>query len=379
MGRRGNGEGSITRRKDGRYMARYTVQTPDGPKRKTIYGRTRAEVAEKLTTAMAERANGVALIFDADKLTLGEYLERWLEDSVKGSVKPITHEGYERMVRVHISPALGHHKLVKLTPGHLQFFYQERLRAGLAPSSVRYMHAVLHRALKQAHRWRLVRENAAAATDPPIPRPDEIRPLDADQVKTLLSAAKEAGDRLQALYVVAVTAGLRIGELSGLKWEDLDLERGTMQVRRILSRAKNGPRFTTPKNGKGRSITLTNGAVEALRSHRMRQNEARLGLGAEWQDNGLVFCREDGRPLTRDMVDRKSFKPLLKRAGLPENTRLHDLRHTCATLLLSRGVHPKLVQELLGHATIAMTLDRYSHVLPSMGDQTARAMEAVLS
>ncbi len=263
MGRRGNGEGSITRRKDGRYMARYTIQTPDGAKRKTIYGRTRAEVAEKLTTAMAERSNGMALVFDADKLTVAEYLERWLEDSVNGSVKPITHEGYERMVRVHISPALGHHKLVKLTPGHLQFFYQERLRAGLAPSSVRYMHAVLHRALKQAHRWRLVRENVAAATDPPIPRPDEIRPLDADQVKMLLSAANEAGDRLQALYVVAVTAGLRIGELSGLKWEDLDLERGTMQVRRILSRAKNGPRFTTPKNGKGRSITLTSGAVEA--------------------------------------------------------------------------------------------------------------------
>jgi integrase len=177
---------------------------------------------------------------------------------------------------------------------------------------------------------------------------------------------------------VAVTAGLRIGELLGLKWTDVNLERGTMQVARTLSRAKNGPRFTTPKNGKGRSITLTIQAVEALRIHRKRQNEERLRLGTLWEDNGLVFASGTGTPLSRDFVYRRSFKPLLKRAGLPTMT-LHDLRHTCATLLLSRGVHPKFVQELLGHASIAMTLNRYSHWIPSMGDQTARAMEAALS
>lgn len=174
MGRRGNGEGSITKRKsDGLYMARYTVETATGQKRKTIYAKTRKEAAERLAKALPERDRG--LIFDTDNLTLGEYLERWLETSVKGSVKPITYEGYERMARVHITPALGRIKLKKLTPAHLQGFYHEKLTAGLAPSSVRYIHATLHRALKQAHRWRLVGENVASATDPPKPRPKEIR------------------------------------------------------------------------------------------------------------------------------------------------------------------------------------------------------------
>lgn len=199
--------------------------------------------------------------------------------------------------------------------------------------------------------------------------------FNAEQAKTLLEAAQ--GERLEALYAVAVTAGLRIGELLGLRWTDVDLERDSMRVARTLSRAKNGPRFTTPKNGKGRSIVLTKQAVEALRSHRKRQNEERLRAGTLWEDNDLVFASETGTPLTQDAVDRRSFKPLLKRAEL-EGVRFHDLRHTCATLLLSRGVHPKFVQELLGHASIAMTLDRYSHWVPSMGDQTARAMEAIL-
>lgn len=150
-----------------------------------------------------------------------------------------------------------------------------------------------------------------------------------------------------------------------------------MRVDRTLSRAKNGPRFTTPKNGKGRSIVLTKQAVESLRIHRKRQNAERLKSGTLWEDNGLVFASAIGTPLKPDTVSRCSFKPLLERTGL-ERVRFHDLRHTCATLLLSRGVHPKFVQELLGHVSIAMTLDRYSHWIPSMGDQTARAMEAVL-
>jgi integrase len=171
---------------------------------------------------------------------------------------------------------------------------------------------------------------------------------------------------------------LRIGELLALRWTDVELEQGVMRVSRTLSRAKGGPRFTTPKNGKGRSVILTTQAREALRSHRKGQNELRLKLGTLREDNRLIFASEIGKPLTTDFVDRRSFKPLVKRAGLPE-IKLHDLRHTCATLLLSRGVHPKFVQELLGHASIAMTLNRYSHWIPSMGDQTARAMEAALN
>jgi integrase len=178
----------------------------------------------------------------------------------------------------------------------------------------------------------------------------------------------------------AVTAGLRIGELLGLRWQDVDLEASgaTLRVRRTKSTAKSGPVFTTPKNGKGRSISLTRRAIEALKAHRAAQNAERLKAGSLWQDYGLIFCTHGGRPLDSHNVARTSFKPLLERAGLPD-IRFHDLRHTCATLLLSRGHHPKLVQELLGHSSVALTLDRYSHVMPGMGEQTAAAMEAELS
>jgi integrase len=169
-----------------------------------------------------------------------------------------------------------------------------------------------------------------------------------------------------------------VGELLGLRWEDLDQEAGILRVRRTRSQARTGPTFTAPKNGKGRSMRLTGRAVEALRAHKAAQNAERLKIGDLWEDNGLIFCTSAGRPLDFRNLATASFKPLLKRAGLPD-IRFHDLRHTCATLLLSRGHHPKLVQDLLGHASIAMTLDRYSHVLPGMGDQTAAAMEAALS
>jgi integrase len=230
--------------------------------------------------------------------------------------------------------------------------------------------------LDQAVRWGVVPRNVCKATTPPKPNPEEIRPLDAEQAKRILEASRE--NRLKALYLLAVTAGLRIGELLGLKSEDIDLEAGSLHVRRTRSQAKAGPTFTAPRNGKGRSIRLTRRAVAALKAHKVAQNAERLKAGSLWQENRLVFCTHAGKPLDFRNVATASFKPLLKKAGLPD-IRFHDLRHTCATLLLSRGHHPKLMQELLGHASVAMTLDRYLHVLPGMGDQTAAAMEAALA
>jgi integrase len=376
MAKRGNGEGSITRhKKSGLYMARYTVETPDGlRKRKTIYGKEREEVADKLIEALSNRNKG--LVFEGDDQTLSAYLDRWLNGPVKGSVKPSTFESYERMISNHIKPALGHRKLKNLAPDHVQYFYQSKLDAGLAPGTVRLMHGILHKALEQAVKWGIVPRNVCKATTPPKPNPEEIHPLNAEQAKQFLEAAR--GNRLEALYVLAVTAGLRIGELLGLKWEDIDLDGEALHIRRTRSQAKAVPTFTTPKNGKGRSIRQTQRAVEALKSHKAAQNVERLKLGDLWENNDLVFCTTAGKPLDFRNVATASFKPLLEKAGLP-NIRFHDLRHTCATLLLSRGHHPKLVQELLGHASVAMTLDRYSHVLPGMGDQTAAAMEAALS
>jgi integrase len=373
--RRGNGEGRTTRRKDRRWEARYTAQTPNGPKRKVLYGKTREEVAKKLTKAMADRDGG--LVFDHENLRVEDYLDRWLKGSVRGSVKPVTYESYERILRVHVVPTLGRVKLDKLNPLHLQSLYSERLDSGLSPRTVRYVHVVMHRALKQAVRWGLVPRNVSEAVDPPRIHRKEMHPLSPLQARTFLEAARE--DRLEALYVVAVHCGLRQGELFGLRWNDVDLETGTIHVNRSLSQTKDGPTFTVPKTSKSRrTVQITNGAIEALKCHSQRQADEMVRMGTLYGDQGLVFASEVGTPLNRHNVTQRSFRPLLRRAGLPE-IRFHNLRHTCATLLLGKGVHPKFVQELLGHATIAITLDTYSHVLPGMGDQTRRAIEDVLS
>jgi integrase len=334
---RANGDADVypRRNKDGKvvgYRGSFWVETSQGRKRRYVSGKTKAETRTALSQAKADSRGG---FFVAGKdLTLAEYLSRWLSGPVKTrDLKAVTYENYQRHVRVHIVPALGHLKLTRVTPDLVQDFYDSKIAAGEKPSSVRYMHAILHNALEHAHKRNLVPQNADSKTEPPKVRPPEIRPLGADQVKTFLHAAR--GERLEALYVVAVTAGPRIGELLALRWTDVDLERGNMRVARTLSRAKNGPRFTTPKNGKGRSITLTRQAVEALRNHRKRQNEERLRSGTLWEDNGLIFASETGTPLRQGTVDRRSFKPLLRRAQL-EGVRFHDLRHTCATLLLSR-------------------------------------------
>jgi integrase len=365
----------ITKRKDGRFMARYTVHTPDGPKRKPIYGRKYKEVEKKLAEARGDAARG--LVFDAGNLKLGEYLDRWLTDSVADTVRPTTFERYEQIVRVHIRPALGSLKLMSVTPTHVRGLYREKLEAGLSPRTVQYVHATLHKALKQAVADGLIPRNTTEAVTPPQVRKEEIRPLSAEQVKTLFEAVR--GDRLAALYILAVHTGLRQGELLGLKWDDVDLEAGTLQVRRTLTTAKGGPALSSPKTkGSRRTVKLSPTALEALRSHLERQLIEIDRAGDLWDENGLIFVTESGTFLNRHYITTHRFKPLLKRSGLPQ-IRFHDLRHTCATLLLLKNVNPKVVSEMLGHSSIAITLDTYSHVLPNMQNEAAVAMEETLS
>jgi len=372
--RRGNGEGGVSRRKDGSWMARYTVQTASERKRKVIYAKSQAEARRKLTEALADRDRG--LTYDSEGLTVEEYLARWLEDSVRGSVKVTTYASYDALVRNHVCPTLGHTKLAALTPAHVQTLYRAKLDEGLATKTVKYIHTTLHRALKQAVRWGLVPRNAAAEADPPRVHTPEMRPLSPTQARTLLQAAK--GNRLEALYVLAVTTGMRQGELLGLGWDDLDPDAGVVRVRRTLTLAKGGPRLTEPKTPKSRrSIRLTSGAVAALERHRERQKAERSASGGKWNDRDLVFCTRRGAPIRRDNLHDKHWKPLLRRAGLPD-IRFHDLRHTCATLLLTKVVHPKIVSEMLGHSSIAITLDTYSHVIPGLGEVAVSAMEDVL-
>lgn len=373
-GRRGNGEGTIYKRKDGRYEARYTVQTVTGPKRKTLYGRTRAEVAEKLTKEMADRDSG--LVFDSKNLSLSAYLNRWLNDSVRDNVKQNTYESHEYFVRRHIVPTLGHFKLRNLTPAHVQRLYRDKLDSGLSSRTVELVHTTLRKALNQAVKWELVPRNVADAAQAPRPKKREIRPLTLEQVRVLLNTTR--GDRLEALYVLAISAGLREGELLGLRWEDVDIDRGVLRVRQQLTRTRDGLSFTAPKRGKSRSVQLTPDATQALKSHRKRQLEERLGSAGLWQDSGLVFTTGKGTPLDVANLTYRSFRPLLERAGLPR-IRFHDLRHTFATLMLSNNEHPKVVQEMLGHATITQTMDTYSHVLPNMQEQAASRLGALLA
>jgi integrase len=373
---RGNGTGTVYPRKNrqGQIMSyRGSYFDPEG-KRRYVSAKTKTEAEKALRQAMADADRG--LNFEAENLTVAEYLDRWLDDAVRDTVRGTTFERYEQNVRLHIKPALGRLRLKKLTSAHVRGLHREKLDAGLSPRSVRYVHVTLHKALKQAESDGLVRRNVAGTVKPPQVRNEEIRPLDANQVKILFEAVE--GDRLEALYVLAVTTGLRQGELLGLKWEDVDLEAGTLQVRRTLTTAKNGPTLSAPKTrGSRRSVKLPQTASDALRSHLDRQLGEIDRAGNLWRENGLIFASETGGPLSRQHVTARHFKPVLKRAGLPE-IRFHDLRHTCATLLLSKNVNPKIVSEMLGHASIAITLDTYSHVLPDMQDSAARAIEEAL-
>ncbi len=370
--RRAKGEGGIYRRKDGRWAGQYVVETTAGPKRRYVYGKTRKEAGEKLRKALADRDEG--LTFGAGSLMLGDYLSRWLNDSVRGTVKTKTFEGHESMVRVHIVPVLGRVKLKALNPADIQRLYRQKLDQGLSSSTVQCVHKTLHKALKRAVRWGLIPRNVSDAVDAPRPSKPEIMPLNAKQLNRFLHAAKD--DRLFALYQLAMTTGLRLGELLGLHWKDVDLSRAVLSVNRTLTRTgADKLSFGRPKSAKSRrSVGLMLDTVEVLKQHRQWQQAAGL-----YKDEGLVFCTRVGTPLNPSNVRNRSFKPLLKSAGLPDLTFHTATRHTYATLLLSKGVHPKIVQEVLGHAQIGLTLDTYSHVLPGMGDGAVRAIQDVLS
>jgi integrase len=375
MGKRGNGEGSLSRRKDGLYMARYTVETATGAKRKALYAKTRKQAAEKLTAAMADASKGITA--DGGPKTVGAFLTRWLENSVRGSVRKSTYDRNESLCRVHLIPALGRKKLKTLGAADVAGFYRSRLDSGGSAASVRKMHETLHKALKQAVRWGYMTKNPAADVDAPTVHTEEVHPLTRDQARRFLKVAR--GDRLEALYVVALHTGLRQGELLVLRWEDVNIEEKTIIVWRTITKDGGKLLIGPIKTAKGRrTVKLTRDATEALREHLTRQLAEIDGLGGLFEDNGFVFCTAKGTLTNPANLRKRSFAPLLVRAGLPHMT-FHQLRHTAATILLLKNVNPKIVSEMLGHASIAITLDTYSHVLPNMQVGAVVAMEEAFS
>ncbi len=306
---------------------------------------------------------------------MGRYLQEWLQ-TVEHSIRPSTWTRYEQLIRVHAIPAIGSLSLSRLEPRHLQKLYVDRLTNGSAPATVRQLHAVICRALGQAAKWDMVARNVASLVSPPRVQRHEITPLTAEQSRTMLDVAQ--GDRFEALYVLALNTGMRLGELLGLRWRDVDLDTGILQVRHTMLRLKDGLKLREPKTPQSRRrISLPGNAVESLRRHRGRQAEDRLRLGRAWDDQDLVFPNKIGRPIERGNVLRRSLWALLEKADIPR-IRFHDLRHTCATLLLQKGVHVKVVSELLGHSNITITLEVYSHVIPDMQEQAVTAMDTIL-
>lgn len=368
--RRGRGEGSVYQRADGTWCATFAAgyDGGGGRKRRTVFGSTKHDVQRKLQQKLSQATTSLAV--EPARVKLGAFLDRWLRDAAKGAVRATTFANYSRVVENHIKPQLGGVMLAALTPVHVQSMIAALERDGKSAETIRLTYAVLRRALKQAVTWRLVGHNACYGVERPRAVKVEIEVLSAEQVGELLHAAE--GDRLESLYVLAVASGMRLGELFGLQWHDVDLTAGTIMVRRTLTELAGQLSTSEPKTAKGRrKIDLPAIAVAALAEHR----KAMIIEGFAAVD--WVFCNTKGGPLRRSHFHAQHFKPLLKRAKLP-NIRFHDLRHTSATLLLAAGVHPKVVQERLGHSQISVTLDTYSHILPSMQVEAAARLDQVL-
>jgi integrase len=363
-----NGEGTIYRRRDGRWEAAARL---DG-RRWRVCAKARPEVARRLVAALQAHHDGLPVA--DDRQTVATFLASWLA-SVEAQVRHGTWERYAQLLRTHALPAIGSLALPRLTPQHLQGLYADRLRRGLSPATVVHLHAVLHHALQDATRWGLVVRNVADLVRPPRRIRVEMTTLSPEQAQVLLDAVAE--DRLQALYVLAITTGMRQGELLALRWRYVDLPAGRLHVCGSLQRTPAGLVITEPKTASSRRpVALTRLALAALRRHREAQTRERLRAGPAWHDRDLVFPNELGKPLEAGNLLRRSFWPLLKRTGLP-HIRFHDLRHTAATLLLGKAVHPKVVAEMLGHSRIAVTLDLYSHVTPTMQQQATEALDAL--
>ena len=366
---RGHGEGSVYRRKDGRWAASMTLEDHS---RKYFYGETRKEAYEKLQKALHEQKQGTLLV--GPQQTMKDYLEYWLEEVHKSKLRIGTYRSYRGVLNCHLIPGLGHIRLQKLTPQHVQSLYSKKhTEEGLSPGRIRVIHIVLHKALNHAVRVNLVARNVCDQVELPREERHEGLALTPEQAQQLLQKVRE--HRLDALLTLALTTGMRIGEILSLRWQDVDLKAGLLQVRRTVGYyGKRGFVVGEPKTESSRrTIVLPNFLVEKLKFHRTSQLEMRLQAGSAWVDNDLVFCNKRGGFFPPPTIAYQ-FNKVLKDAGF-SHMRFHDLRHSAATLLLSMGVSLKIVQEILGHSTISTTADIYSHTLLSMQKEAMNKMD----
>jgi integrase len=332
---------------------------------------TKKDAEKRLSELLSQLDNGIYI--KPMKSTLAEFLKLWLRDYTKANLSPRGYERYESIVRVHLVPSLGSISLTQLRPEHVQKYYTAKLNSGLAARTVRYHHVVLHIALKTAVKWGLASRNVVDAVDPPRARNTEMKTWDEDNIIRFLNTAK--GTPYYALFYTALFTGMRRSELLALRWQDIDFIFSQISVNRGLHQLNDGSYiFTQPKSAKSqRTIALSPSAILVLKEHHEKQKLERIMQGIPLTDEDLVFSHPDGKPLRPNTVSR-AWTILAARAGV-KVIRLHDARHSHASLMLKQGTHPKIVQERLGHSTISVTLDTYSHVAPGLQEAAANRFD----
>ncbi len=377
MSRSAYGESSIHQDAAGRWHGYVSMGLKrEGQRdRRHVSAAKRAEVVRKVRALEQQRDSGIAQAAGRAP-TVAEWLGHWLDTIAIRKVRASTLQGYRGRVSTRIVPALGHHRLDRLQPEHLEAWYLELEDEGLAPATILQLHRILSRTLKVAMQRGKIARNVCSLVDAPSLRRDEVVPFSATEARSLLAAAR--GLRNEARWSVALALGLRQGEALALRWEDIDLDSGTLTVKRSMQRlVGKGLVFDEPKSrASRRAIMLPNGLRDALRAHRAAQLEERLAAGSEWQENGLLFAQVNGRPIDPGS-DWKSWKALLALAGV-RDARLHDARHTAATLLLQQGVPARVAMQILGHSQISLTLGTYSHVVPELAQEAAERIDRVL-
>ena len=406
--KRGHGEGTARFNTErGYWEARFSYNDPatGTVKRKKFTGAKQGEALSKGRAWIVELQDG--LLPDAGKITLWEWLDRWLTDYVKRKVRIKSFDKYEGCLRCYVKPALGNVPLLKVKSPDVQRLFNNLLenggrerkiklpdgtevteKRGISSSTVKATRRYLSMAIDQAVKVGLLTKNVVKDTQPPKLVKKEIRPLNKQQAGALTAMAKEDAAKAvedkvikESVYMamlLALATGARLGEIFGLKWDCVDITKGVIHIKRALVTGKSGRMFEEPKTAKSRrQIPVPNDVVDELRRYKKWQDWQRHLLGNKWQENDLVITNQIGNVMNTSNFTTRYFKKLLERSGIDRSIKFHDLRHTHATLLLLQGINPKIVQERLGHSTVTMTLDTYSHLLPDMQDAAVKALEGM--
>jgi integrase len=361
----------------------------EGKKRKYHYKTldTKTE-AQRYRIEFIHQLNNNAIV-DSKKISFGDYLKRWLNDYCLVNLKPRTYKRYEEIVKLHIIPDIGTIPLAKLQPLDIQHHYSNLLtkgrkgnkykeNKGLSPTTVLHHHKVIHKALEMAVKWQLVIRNVADAVTPPRKADVEFEVVDSDTILKILADIQRTHPVLAIPVALATLTGMRRGEVLGIRWKDLDMKTKRLSVKQQVYREVNKGIVpdSTKSDASRRSIKLPEFFIEVLKKHKAEQNKIRLSFGQAYHSGDLICCWEDGRPIDPDYMTKRFIKVARKYGP---SIRLHDLRHSFATMLLTKKVHPKVVSEILGHSNIGITLDTYSHVIPSLQEEVANLVSEEFS